>query len=390
MSQHQGHGPHLTRRSWITLALSALGGCGGGAAVTAGAPGTGGTGLYAMGSIQGFGSVILNGIKFDDTLATIHMDGATVLSADLRLGMVANVQAARASSAIPATATTAATLATATASVIEVWSVAQGAIGQVGSGQFTLAGMTVQTNTATVLDGLSNPTQLTAGERVTVWGLQAGADGSTWTATRVAITTDTSVVSSGLVHVTSGQRSLNGLALTGMAVADLAAGTLVRVQGQLSATADSLAVTSVRVLTTSTTEQGEAELEGLVTALVSASRFMLGSVTVDTSGLTQTAPVTLGERVEVAGSWLQGVLQATKLGHENEQTLIEVEIDAPIQAFTSLADFVVRSQRCDASAVTSVGHGSIADLKVGVRIKVKGTKAGDVLIVTEVELETDH
>ena len=52
----------LTRRSWIVLASSALTGCGGGGSTTASAPGTGGTGIYAQGSISGFGSVILNGI----------------------------------------------------------------------------------------------------------------------------------------------------------------------------------------------------------------------------------------------------------------------------------------------------------------------------------------
>ena len=103
MSQHESHGPHLTRRSWITLTLSALSGCGGGGgdigSGSASLPGTGGTGMYTMGSIQGFGSVILNSIKFDDTQAQILLDGSAIPSAALRLGMVAQVQGVRASSA---------------------------------------------------------------------------------------------------------------------------------------------------------------------------------------------------------------------------------------------------------------------------------------------------
>jgi len=395
MSQHESHGPHLTRRSWITLTLSALSGCGGGGgdigSGSASLPGTGGTGMYAMGSIQGFGSVILNSIKFDDTQAQILLDGSAIPSAALRLGMVAQVQGVRASSATPATATQPAMLATATASVIEVWSVAQGRISQVNGNQFTLAGMMVQTNSATVLDGLSSISQLAAQLYVTVWGLQAGADGSVWTATRIALNTsatDTGVVSTGLVSVSNELRQLNGLRLTGTVAANVAAGTLVRVVGNLASTGDSLAVTELRTLGTSSTAQGEAEIEGVVTALLSAHRFMLGSIEVDTSNLSSTLALALSERVEVSGSWQQGVLYATRLEPEDEFILSEVEITALIEVFTSLSNFVVRGHRCDASGITSVGNGTLADLKVGARVKVHGLKAGDVLIVTEIEVES--
>ena len=58
-------------------------------------PGTGGTGIYAQGSIWGFGSVRVNGIKFDDTAATVQIDGQAGKSSDLRLGMVAGIQGLR-------------------------------------------------------------------------------------------------------------------------------------------------------------------------------------------------------------------------------------------------------------------------------------------------------
>jgi hypothetical protein len=83
----------LSRRSWVALAVSSLSGCGGGSggADTAGLPGTGGTGIY-QGSITGFGSVIVNGVTYDNANATMRLNDALVAQDALRLGMVATVR----------------------------------------------------------------------------------------------------------------------------------------------------------------------------------------------------------------------------------------------------------------------------------------------------------
>lgn len=388
MKQRKNLNPHVTRRSWIVLATSALTGCGGGGSssststTTANSPGTGGTGIYTQGSISGFGSVILNSIRFDDTAATVQVDGVTATSAALRLGMVAAVQGERGVD-----------ITLGTASSIEVWSVAQGGVLQVGSGEFTLAGMTVQTDSSTVFDGIANAAALSLGLRVAVWGLQAGADGTRWTATRVAVVPATAVVSTGLVRVTDSQRFLNGLLLTGPDTGSLTAGQLVRVQGALSAAGDSLALASFKLLGSgvSAQPQGEIEIEGLVTTIPSGGRFMLGSIEVDARSAVYnpaTAQISLGARVEVYGRWQSGVLKATEVELEDAQILHSVEITALIEQYTSLANFVVRGQRCDATNAT-ISHGKAADLRVGVKVKVKGAKAGgDVLVVTELEIDS--
>lgn len=386
MSQRKNRDAGLSRRSWMVLATSALAGCGGGGVSTAGmAPGTGGTGIFVQGSISGFGSVIVNGVKFDDTAATVQLDGLAAHSLDLRLGMVAGVQGERG-----------AVTTLGTASSIAVWSIAQGLVTQSLAGELKMAGMTVQTDSATVFDGISSAALLSPGQRVTVWGLQAGADGRTWKATRVAVlpATVAVVVSTGLVSVAGAQRDLNGLLLTGAAAGSLTAGQLVRVQGTLSAAGDSLAVASVKVqgFGVASQPQGEVEIEGLVTTLPSATgRFMLGSIDVDASSASlspSTAQITLGARVEVYGSWQAGVLKASKVELEDEQTLHEVEIEAVIEQFTSLANFVIRRQRCAVTDQTTYSHGTTAaDLKVGVKVKLKGTTAGDVLMVAELELD---
>lgn len=371
----------VTRRHWFMLTATALAGCGGGGSDagggTAGVPGTGGTGMYAQGSISGFGSIIVNGIKFDDTAATVQIDGLTLASTDLRLGMVASVQAKRGTD-----------LTLGTASQIEVWSIAQGPVSNVQSSAFSVAGMHINTNSATILDGISTAQALLDGVHVAVWGLQAGADGSSWTATRVAVVTTTSIVSTGLVAVTNAQRSLHGLPLTGGAAANLSAGQLVRVEGSLSQ--GHLDVSKVNLLGLQSGSQptGELEIEGLVTATSSNSSFMLGNVAVQASGalFTSAVPIAVGQRIEVHGNWQGQVLMAVKVELEDGPKLDEAEIDARIDLFTSLSNFTVRGQRCDASGA-EISHGSASELKVGVKVKVKGTKAGEVLLVTKLELD---
>ena len=385
MSQHKYPDPQLTRRNWMVLATSALAGCGGGGIDLAGSPGTGGTGIYLQGTISGFGSVIVNGIKFDDVQATVQVDGATATSAQLRLGMVASLQGELGAVA-----------AMGTASSIDVWSIAQGLITRVGAGEFTVAGVTVLTDSTTVLDGVASAALLSTGQRVAVWGLQAGADARTWKATRVAVVVlpaTAPLVSTGLVRVEDSQAYLNGLRLTGPLATGLTAGQLVRAQGVPSSTGDSLAAVrvDVRGLNLAALPPGEIEIEGVVTTPLLNGRFMLGNIVVDASSAfykPASYVLAVGAQVEVYGSWQPGgVLKATEIEYENEEALNTVKIEANIEQFTSLADFVVRGQRCNASGAT-ISHGLATDLRVGVKVKVKGIKAGgDVLMVTELELD---
>ncbi|MEI7536278.1 MAG: DUF5666 domain-containing protein [Comamonadaceae bacterium] len=387
MSKSEKAHAQLTRRHWMVLAASAVtAGCGGGGTTgIAGLPGTGGTGVFAQGAISGFGSVIINTIKFDDTLAAVLIDGQSATSADLRLGMVASVQGQRGSDATQGTANS-----------IEVWSIAQGLVsaGRAtpgSSGQFTLSGMTVLTDLNTVFEGSSATHPVLPGQRVAVWGLQTGTDARTWSATRVALVSATAVVSTGLVSIANSQRSVNGLLLSGDAARALAAGDLVRVRGTLSSTDGSLSVQSVQYPSVPATsaQQGEAEIEGWVTSVATSGRFNLGSVVVDASQAVfdpASALVAAGSRVEVSGVWQSGVLKSTKVRIQNVQEIETVEINGRIQEFTSLANFVVRGQPCDASGLSVVSNGKLTDLKLGVAVKLTGTKAGDVLKVTKLEL----
>jgi len=375
----------LTRRHWLLLGGVALSGCGGGGGglVTA-LPGTGGTGaVFSQGSITGFGSIILNGVKFDDTQASVQIDGQNALSSHLRLGMVAGVQGVR--NGVDAVLGT----LLGTASAIEVWSIAQGPVSAATAAGFDVSGMHIQTDNNTSLSGISATTALVDGQTVKVWGLQAGPDGTQWAATRVEVVVASSLrVSSGLVHRLPSQVSLNGWTLAGAAVNGLSDGQVVRVQG-ISGSAATLDVAAVKVLNAgfATHASGDLEIEGFVTAVMTPQRFMIGPLTVDLPAVvaaTLPRALAVGDRLEAYGTWASGVLVASKIEAEGSQSRA-IEIDAVIEQFTSVANFLLRSQRCDASQA-SFSHGQASSLRAGIRVKVEGVLLADVLLVSKLEL----
>jgi hypothetical protein len=362
------------------LAGSAISGCGGGGSMVAVVPGTGGTGspLFAQGSITGFGSVILNGIKFDDTQASVQVDGLVATSDALRLGMVAGIRGER----------NAADATVGTATTIEVWSIAQGPVTRVGLSDFDVMGMTIQTDTNTGLEGVVSISAMKVGQSVQVWGLQAGGDGQQWSASRVAVQPVSSrLVTTGLVQGSEGGFSINGWQLSGAVSTNLKDDQLVRVQGAVGH-GNSLVLAGVKLLSSGfeSSPQGSTEIEGVVTSLPLVNRFMMGSISVDASSAALSGVINtliLGSRVEVYGDWLAGVLVANQIKVESRQSR-PVEIEAPIEQFVSSSHFVMRGQTCDASAAQFL-NGTQASLKQGIRVKVTGSQMGDVLRLSTVQ-----
>lgn len=340
----------LPRRHWLVLALSALSGCGGGssgagssdssggaghwsgsetgadaATQVAGAPGTGGTGSGAQGSLPGtggtgifshgtisaFGSVVLNGIHFDETGAQIHIDGGSAGRGALRLGMVAGVQGERFADGL-----------TGRADSIEVWSVAMGRVSASQAGQFTVLGMTIKTFAGTFWEG-AGPSGPAVGQWVSVWGLQGDAGASVWNATRVAVVSASNkVVATGMVSGTKDKPTLNGLLLTGSDAKKLHMGSVTRIEGELSGGASQVEVSSHHELDVrgeNASSSSLVEIEGVVTSLLGGNRFLLGSVTVDASAIaSQYATLKTGMKIEVYGIWQGQLLKATEIEQEDD------------------------------------------------------------------------
>ena len=394
----------LNRRAWLVLAGTALTGCGGGGLgdlVGAVAPGVGGTGaVYSQGTISGFGSVVVNAVKFDDSAATVLVNGHATTPQDLRLGMVAEVNGER-TGTDPMTG-----VALGKARTIAVWSIAEGPISSLS---FTCASPTsLQVMGMRILiDGNTNldATPLAVNQSVVVWGLVTDEAATQWRATRVQVRPDTTMrMSTGRVRHMDGQVTLNGLALSGQAVADLQEGQLVRVQGTPT-DAGALVVSQVWGLDaglTAPTQTGlDFEIEGFVTSTPVAGKFKVGNISVDASAAALAASLAslyLGARLEVYGSWVDNTLVANKIELKSQMSedgsVVEiigtVEIEGSIDSFTSAADFVMRGQRCNAGQATFL-HGTASDLPAAflnqTRIKIDGRYEGAILMVDALEFE---
>lgn len=383
------------RMAMLCIATGVLAACGGGTNVAA-LPGTGGTGITALGPVVGFGSVIVNGTRFDDTNARVMIDGENLWPSNLRLGMVANVTGTKSDAVVTASSVV---TATGTANTIEVWSIAQGQLSSlVSPNRFNVAGMEMITDLGTVLEGAMSVNDLSTQSIVKVWGLPITTDFSQWSVTRLQVLTSTNnTISTGKIVMDGTTPTLHGWVLKNSPIS-LKDGMLVRVVGNLSAssTPNTLSISKVSLL--SGAASGYAELQGVVSSVSTSAvntfakviRLTMGAIEVDTSKASVSpsgVSLTNGSRIEVKGTWSAGVLIATKVEIKSAQQLQEVEIEGEILQFTSLASFVVRGQRCDASALTKIENGNLSSLAVGKRVELYGIKIGDIVKVTELELK---
>lgn len=363
----------------LLAAVAIVAGCGGGV-------GSGGTGSFASGPITGFGSVIVGGVRFDDSVAEVEdLDGLRRSRDELRLGMTVEID----SSAI----TTGSTGASATASRIRFESELSGLVGAIdlAGGSFTLLGQRVTVDAATVFDerladGLAG---LRAGDRVEVYAVFDGAQ-QRYRATRV----EPAPLARGL-HLRGPVLELNTVAQTlrvGAASyayagasgvpAGLAAGQFVRLRLE----ADLLPVPRwvVRSFGTALRPLADADgvkIEGLVTAYGSPSAFSVNGRAVDASGTVPVTGLGLGVRVEVEGNLRGDVLRATRVVVKSDDDVIrrEFELDGLITALNAGgASFVLRSVTVNTGRPDlRYEDGTAAQLAVGRRVEVRGVLSAD-------------
>ena len=363
----------LNRRQWLLATTAALTACGGGAcgSITAALPGTGGTGIGMQGPITGFGSVIVNNTRFDDSAAGVYLDGIKLSSADLRVGMVAIIDGSLEPGG-----------ASGSASRIDVWSIARGVLQQAdiaGSG-FSMAGMQFSTDAATSFEGLANIASITSDTPLAIWGVQTSADARSWRATRVKLlaTPAASMVSTGL-YIASSQ-SLNGMHLSGSAVSGFTDKQLLRVEGVFDSGTGELLV--AKAVATGAEQRipssGLVELEGVVTAYTSATAFSIGTIQVDASKAVvrgESRTLSLNSTVEATGTVQNGVLLASELEIKSSSAAVQVDITGVVESYEGPGAFEVRGQHCDASNAR-VLSGLTANLRGGTKVRVVGTSDG--------------
>ncbi|MFJ1256846.1 DUF5666 domain-containing protein [Cupriavidus sp. CuC1] len=381
----------------VTAILVACGGGGGDGAATV-TPASTGTTFSAP--ISGFGSVILNGVRIDDSAATVTLDddNANGKDADLKLGMVIEVEGERDNGA-----------KTGKASSIAGRSFVQGPISaiNVAGNQLTVLGVVVTVTPGTVFDGanVSGLGSLALNGTVEIHGIP-NATGSTLKATRVERIPATSEVRlTGTVQgAAAGTFTLNGITVQDPSVSlvnlpnGVTNGMLVRVKGTLTNPTTIVAskVRQVR-LTPVLTEGRRLELEGVVTKLTSATDFEVNGVkvSVPATAATQGTPV-LGARVEVEGTVVNGTLVASKVEVKNEAQEQDDahELHGPIASLDKTQQtFTLRNGtivvKWDSNTVFD--NGSLPrradDLVLGLKVQVKGKVTGNVVLATRIELD---
>jgi hypothetical protein len=364
------------------IGLMLLGGCGGGVD-------TGGTGSFSSGPITGFGSVIVNGVRYDDAGASVQDDDGTArASSELRLGMMVDIDASSVSSD--------ANGPFAAARTIRVGSEIIGPVGSVDTtnGSLVVLGQTVRVNAHTVFDesfagGLAG---VAVGQVVEVHGFFDAANLS-YTATRVDPKANALLYKlRGIVSQLDTTAKTFRIAGQTINYADIASadlpqplanGRFVRVLVRTTQVAGQWVAVVVRAGVRPLEDRPEARIEGRISSFTSASQFSVNGIAVDASGASfpdGTGGVVLGARVEVEGAVQGGVVIARKVELQTDDKLRDrgFQLTGVVGAIdTASKALVLRGMTINYAFTLRYDNGTEADLAVGRLILVRGVLSAD-------------
>ncbi len=381
----------------LAVALTVLTACGGGSDAPAGgatsAPASA-TSVYAAGPITGFGSVILNGVRFDDSAATISDDdGNKLAESQLRLGMQVECEGGPGSDD-----------AHGVAHAIHVHAALLGPVGAVdtAAGTLTVLGQTVTVDAQTAFDSaLANGlASVAAGAVVQVHG-QFDAASQSVLATRIELATGATryKIRGTITALDTTARTLSigataiSFATTAGVPTDLALGTLVDVRLATAATGGVWTATAIADGQRLMHDHDQAHLRGVVSAFTSATQFSVDGTPVDASNAQfpdGQSGVALGATVEVEGPLVNGTVAATKVEveDEHEHDGARVELHGTISALDATAQtFVVRGVPVSFAGSVDFHDGSAAALANGLFVEVRGGFSADGTVVDATRID---
>ena len=334
----------------------------------------------ALGSITGFGSVIVNGVKYDDSSTTVSIDSdaekaVARTTADLKIGMQVELKHT-----------------SAVASDVMVSSALRGPVSAIDVAQTTLTvlGQKVLVDVtgadATVLDGFASFADIKANDWVEVHATES-ADG-TLKATRIE---RESASDSTAIKVAGKLTALDGVAKTfkvGAVTVNFANG-LVRPSAAVLAndqrvyvfsdtppTAGVVNAKKIRIKDAKLTGVAQSNIAGLVTDFISAADFKVSGVKVDASKAKfengALADIINGAAVRIKGSVKDGVISASEIEFKKKSGAESgvISVKGSVTDFISLSSFKLRGQTIDASGATFDG-GKAADLANGSFIELQ-------------------
>ena len=395
------------RRPALTIALLAaalVAACGGGGGGNGPDPVAGidrGGRTISQGPINGFGSVIVNGVHYSTSGATITIDGQPGTEAQLRVGQVVRVEGT-----VDANGTTG------VARSISFDDDVEGPVQSIdlAAARFVVLGQTVQVGASTSFDDSIVPRSLDGlqvGDRVEVSGLVDA--GGVIAATRVergaAIGTVEVKGTASAVNVAAHRLAINGLTvdysaatLDGFTGGQPANGDLIEAHGTVNGSGVLVATRlERRSASLSGTTDDDADLEGLVTRFVSTTDFDVAGQRVTTTATTRyeggtAANLALDVNVEIEGGFdASGRIVATKVEFRRSS---DVEFAGAVESVNLAANSLVllgvtvrvnTLTRFEDQSDADVERFGLDDLRVGDYVEVRAYDDGTGLLATLLE-----
>ena len=385
----------------VLAALLLAMGCGGGGgsmessgSSTATKPGT----AFMQGTITGFGSIIVNGVRFDESAAQVmDEDGQARDRSELKLGMIVEVE----SSGINRGSMTA------KASRVQFGAAIVGPVSAISAGTapktLTVLDQIVEVRNTTVFDDLSKGfDSIKVGDVLEVHALFDATTGH-YLARRIEPKPGATVFKlRGIVasldpaaktfKIGGALIDFSGIAATDLP-SNFANGMRVRVRLQTAKNSSGAWVAiSIRAEERRREDEDEAEVRGIITEFTSPASFSINGLPVDASKAAfpdGTSGVKLGANVEVEGAIVNGVLVAAKVELEDEhEDRDRNELHGTISALdTQAKTFVVRGVTVHYSAATVFEDGVAANLANGRQVEVKGSLGADGTTVEALRIE---
>jgi hypothetical protein len=374
----------------FAFATALVAGCGGGGDAGSSATGTGtsGTSSFAAGAITGFGSIIVNGVRFDESSARVSNDDGTAASKDdLKLGMTAEVHGGAISDD--------GTGPKATATDITFGAALVGPVAAVNATAKSLVvlGQTVLVLDTTVFDErlVGGFAGITVGMLVEVHAQLDPTTGA-YTATRIGTTQALAGFKiRGIVanlDTTAKTFTMGGTLISYAGVtsvpAALANGLLLAVRLQTVQVAGVWVATRLGAGAPPVADSDAARLKGTITAFTSTTQFSVNGIPVDASKAEfdgGSTGIVLGAQVDVRGTSSNGVVIASKVSIETPeaQRAEGFELHGAVTAIDTTAQtFVLRGVTVSyGSPNVQFKDGTAAQLAVGVQLEVHGTLSSD-------------
>ena len=337
--------------------------------------GMSGTGV-SQGSISSFGSIFVNGVEWNISSATVELDGVRADSTDLRVGMVVRVEGNFSDDGLSGDADTVAfddsiegpiesDPVETVAGVEKTFSVlGTTVIMRIDETTFddgaSFAGL--RADDVVEVSGFLDATGAIHATRIELGGVFPTADDIELrgrVANLVKHPDDSGIFDLGTVVV----RYTATTRFADVTRGSLTTGDLVEIDGTLRLTGNEVDATKIERESTGfgSGDRDEAKVEGIVVLCTESPDYCVGGVPIDDGTALFEPPGFVpapGDRVEIEGSQIGGVLVATKVKSEDED---EVARDVRIAAAVTSVDSVARKLVILGVTISADGHTRLED-----------------------------